>query len=101
MAVIGLGYIGLPLAVECAKAGYKVIGLDNQEDRVHMVNNGISYIVDVDNKYLANVVNKGFLEATTDYSILKKVDCISICVPTPLDKYKQPNISYMRIQLRR
>ena len=100
VAVIGLGYIGLPLAVENAKAGYKVIGLDNQENRVHMVNSSISYIVDVDNEDLANAVNKGFLEATTDYSILKKVDCISICVPTPLDKYKQPNISYIEDSVR-
>ena len=100
VAVIGLGYIGLPLAVENAKAGYKVIGLDNQENRVHMVNSSISYIVDVDNEDLANALNKGFLEATTDYSILKKVDCISICVPTPLDKYKQPNISYIEDSVR-
>lgn len=100
VAIIGLGYIGLPLAMECAKSGYKVIGLDNQEERVYMVNNSISYIADVANEDLTNVVNRGLLEATTDYSILKKVDCISICVPTPLDKYKQPNISYIEDSVR-
>lgn len=95
VAVIGLGYVGLPLAVEKAKAGYKVIGLDIQEKRVNMVNDGINYIGDVVNEDLERIVGDGHLRATTDYSILKEVDCVAICVPTPLDEYKQPNTSYV------
>lgn len=95
VAVIGLGYVGLPLAVEKAKAGYKVIGLDIQESKVDMVNNGINYIGDVVNEDLTGIVKGGYLKATTDYSALKEVDCVIICVPTPLDEYKQPNTIYV------
>jgi len=96
VAVIGLGYVGLPLAVEKAKAGYKTIGFDIQEKRVDMVNEGHNYIGDVVNEELDNLVKKGLLSATTDYSIVKEADFIAICVPTPLDEYKQPDISYVK-----
>ncbi|ADL42610.1 nucleotide sugar dehydrogenase [Caldicellulosiruptor obsidiansis OB47] len=95
IGVVGLGYVGLPLAVEKAKAGYKVIGFDIQQKRVDMVNRGQNYIGDVVDKELADLVKEGRIFATTDYSKISDVDAVAICVPTPLDKYKQPDISYV------
>lgn len=96
VAVIGLGYVGLPLAVEKAKAGYKTVGFDVQESKVKMVNEGHNYIGDVVDAELTDLVNKGLLSATTDFSIVKDADFIAICVPTPLDEYQQPDISYVK-----
>lgn len=96
VAVIGLGYVGLPLAVEKAKAGYKTVGFDVQEKKVKMVNEGHNYIGDVVDSELEDIVKKGLLSATTDFSIVKDADFIAICVPTPLDEYKQPDISYVK-----
>lgn len=96
VGVIGLGYVGLPLAVEKAKAGYKTIGFDIQEKKVEMVNKGINYIGDVVDSDLKELVEKGMLSATSDFSFIKDVDFIAIAVPTPLDKYQQPDISYVR-----
>lgn len=95
IGVVGLGYVGLPLAVEKAKAGYKVIGFDIQQKRVDMVNKGQNYIGDVVDKELQRLVEDGRIFATTDYSKISEVDAVAICVPTPLDKYKQPDISYV------
>lgn len=95
VAVVGLGYVGLPLAVEKAKAGYKVIGLDIQQKRVDMVNEGINYIGDVVDADLSEMIAVGRLKASTDYSLIADCDCIMICVPTPLDKHQQPDISYV------
>ena len=95
IGVVGLGYVGLPLAVEKAKAGYKVIGFDVQSQKVDMVNEGKNYIGDVVDDELANLVKSKKLTATSDFSFVKDVDCISICVPTPLDLYKQPDLSYV------
>ena len=95
LGVIGLGYVGLPLAVEKAKAGYKTIGFDIQEAKVNMVNAGVNYIGDVVNEDLKEIVQSGYLRATTDFSEVAKADCVCICVPTPLDKNKQPDISYV------
>ena len=95
IGVIGLGYVGLPLAVEKAKAGYKVIGFDIQEHKVEKVNNGINYIGDILDGDLKEVVKQGRLKATNDYAFLKDVDAVAICVPTPLDKNKQPDLSYI------
>jgi UDP-N-acetyl-D-glucosamine dehydrogenase len=95
IGVVGLGYVGLPLAVEKAKAGYRVIGFDIQQKRVDMVNQGINYIGDVVDEELAQIVREGRLSATTDYDHIKDVDAVAICVPTPLDKYQQPNTSYV------
>lgn len=94
--VVGLGYVGLPLAVEKAKAGYKTIGFDIQEEKVQMVNEGHNYIGDVVDSELKDLVKKGTLSATTDYSFIKDVDFVAICVPTPLDEHQEPNISYVR-----
>lgn len=96
VAVIGLGYVGLPLAVEKAKAGYRTLGFDIQKLRVDMVNQGQNYIGDVVDAELKDLVNKGTLSATTDFSIVKDADFIAICVPTPLDNYQQPDISYVK-----
>lgn len=95
VGVVGLGYVGLPLAVEKAKAGYKVIGFDVQDQKVELVNKGHNYIGDIIDEELADLVKSGKLKATTDFSFVKEVDCVAIAVPTPLDKFKQPDVSYV------
>jgi len=95
IGVIGLGYVGLPLAVAFAEAGFPVLGIDIQQKRVDLVNNGCPYIADVSRKALKEVVRKGLLEATTDQSRVKEVDAICICVPTPLTKTKDPDLTYV------
>ena len=96
LGVIGLGYVGLPLAVEKAKAGFKAIGFDIQESKVEMVNSGKNYIGDVVNEDLKDLVKSGLLSATTDFARVASADCVCICVPTPLDEYQQPDISYVK-----
>lgn len=96
LGVVGLGYVGLPLAVEKAKAGFKTIGFDVQESKVDMVNAGKNYIGDVVNEDLEAIVRSGLLSATTDFAQVAKADCVCICVPTPLDPHQQPDISYVR-----
>jgi UDP-N-acetyl-D-glucosamine dehydrogenase len=96
LGVVGLGYVGLPLAVEKAKAGYKTIGFDMQEKKVHWVNEGRNYIGDIVDSDLREVVDGDLLHATCDFSFVKKVDAICICVPTPLDVYQQPDLSYVK-----
>lgn len=80
--VVGLGYVGLPLAVEKAKAGFKTIGFDVQEEKVRMVNGGQNYIGDVVDSDLVKLVENRTLSATSDFSFIKEVDFIAICVPT-------------------
>jgi UDP-N-acetyl-D-glucosamine dehydrogenase len=96
VGVIGLGYVGLPLAVEKAKAGFKTTGFDVQQRKVDMVNQGINYIGDVVQEDLASLVKSGMLRATSDFSFVKDCDFIAICVPTPLDEHQQPDITYVR-----
>ncbi|MEL7649878.1 MAG: nucleotide sugar dehydrogenase [Sedimentibacter sp.] len=96
LGVVGLGYVGLPLAVEKAKAGYRTIGFDMQKKKVDMVNEGKNYIGDVVNEDLEAIVSSGFLSATTDFAKVAEADCICICVPTPLDSHQQPDISYVK-----
>ncbi|MCI8850311.1 MAG: nucleotide sugar dehydrogenase [Erysipelotrichaceae bacterium] len=96
VGVVGLGYVGLPLAVEKAKAGFRTIGFDIQEEKVNSVNQGKNYIGDVVDKDLAELVRNNMLSATTDFSFIKDVDFIAICVPTPLDAHQQPDISFVR-----
>ncbi|MCR2032230.1 nucleotide sugar dehydrogenase [Anaerofustis stercorihominis] len=96
VGVVGLGYVGLPLAVEKAKAGYKTIGFDVQPQKVDMVNSGENYIGDVVDSDLKKLTESKMLSATTDFSFVKDVDFIAICVPTPLDKHQQPDISYVK-----
>ncbi|MEG2929606.1 MAG: nucleotide sugar dehydrogenase [Oscillospiraceae bacterium] len=95
VGVVGLGYVGLPLAVEKAKAGFKTLGFDVQQEKVDMVNAGHNYIGDVVNEDLEEIVKSGMLKATTDFSLIKEADFIAICVPTPLDSHQQPDISYV------
>ena len=98
--VVGLGYVGLPLAVEKAKAGFRTIGFDVQKDKVDMVNAGHNYIGDVVDSDLAALVADGRLSATTDFSFIEGVDFVAICVPTPLDAHQQPDISYVESSAR-
>ncbi|HUT77306.1 MAG TPA: nucleotide sugar dehydrogenase, partial [Polyangia bacterium] len=91
----GLGYVGLPLAVELASAGYKVVGVDVKEAVVAGVNRGKSHVGDVPSTRLEPLVEQGLIRATADYADLGSADCISICVPTPLNKSKDPDISYI------
>ena len=92
---VGLGYVGLPLAVEKAKAGFRTIGFDVQQAKVDKVNAGENYIGDVVQEDLAELVTEGRLEATTDFSRVSECDFVAICVPTPLDIHQQPDTSYM------
>ena len=92
---VGLGYVGLPLAVEKAKAGYRTIGFDVQQAKVDKVNAGENYIGDVVQEDLSALVSEGRLEATTDFSRIAECDFVAICVPTPLDVHQQPDTSYM------
>ncbi len=93
--VVGLGYVGLPLAVEKAKAGFKTIGFDVQASKVDMVNAGQNYIGDVVDEDLDKLVKEGKLSASTDFSHIREVDFVAICVPTPLDAHQEPDTSYV------
>src|SRR3954451_1705727 len=95
VGIIGLGYVGLPLAVEFAKAGYTVTGIDVSEDKTRSVNAGESYIGDISSATLAALVDSGKLRATTDFAAVLELDTINICVPTPLRKTKDPDMSYI------
>ncbi len=96
VGIVGLGYVGLPLAVEMAKAGYKTIGFDVQAKKVDSVNAGHNYIGDIVGDTLKEMVDTGYLRATSNFDFIKDVDAVAICVPTPLDKYQQPDISYVK-----
>lgn len=95
IGVIGLGYVGLPLSVEKAKAGFVVLGFDVQCEKVEMVNRGENYIGDIVPQDLKDLVASGHLSATCDFDRLMECDVVAICVPTPLDKFKQPDLSYI------
>lgn len=95
VAIIGLGYVGLPLAVEFARAGLKAVGIDLSAEKVAQVNTGRSYVKDVSSEWVGKAVGEGTLSATTDFSVLAEVDCMCISVPTPLSKTKDPDISYI------
>lgn len=96
VGVVGLGYVGLPLAVEKAKAGFKTIGFDVQAQKVEMVNAGHNYIGDVVDSDLAGIVKSGMLSATTDFSFVKDVDFVCHLRAHPVDAHQQPDISYVR-----
>ena len=95
VCVIGMGYVGLPLAVEFAKSGLRVTGIDVCEEKVQQINAGSSYILDVSDADLQPLIEKGLLDATADFSVLREADAVCICVPTPLTKTKDPDISYI------
>jgi len=95
VGVIGLGYVGLPLAVEKAKAGFTVLGFDIQQQKVDKISRGENYIGDVVPEELSTLTQNGHLSATADFSRISECDVLAICVPTPLDKFKQPDLSYI------
>ncbi|QBD78389.1 nucleotide sugar dehydrogenase [Ktedonosporobacter rubrisoli] len=95
VAVIGLGYVGLPLATTFAEAGYQVTGIDVDQQKVDAANSGESYISDISNETLRKLLDAGRLRCTTDYTVLNEIDAVSICVPTPLRKTRAPDISYI------
>jgi UDP-N-acetyl-D-glucosamine dehydrogenase len=95
VGIVGLGYVGLPLAVEFAKAGFHVTGIDLQQSRVDRLMKGESYIQDVPSSEVAQLVKAGRFDATTDFSVVRDLDTINICVPTPLRKTKDPDMSYI------
>jgi UDP-N-acetyl-D-glucosamine dehydrogenase len=95
IGIVGLGYVGLPLAVEFAKAGFSVTGIDVNPDKTRRVNAGDSYVSDIPSDALGALVNSGKLRATTDFSAIFDLDTIDICVPTPLRKTKDPDMSYI------
>lgn len=95
VGVIGLGYVGLPLIVEFCLKGFRGIGFEVDDNKVSQINNSTSYIVDVSSENLAKCVDSGKLTATTDFAQLAECDVIVICVPTPLRKTKDPDMSYI------
>jgi UDP-N-acetyl-D-glucosamine dehydrogenase len=95
IAILGLGYVGLPLASVFAEAGFKVIGIDPIAEKVEMVQRGESYVLDISSQQISKLVKEGRLSATTDFSALKDADAVSICVPTPLRKTGDPDISFI------
>lgn len=95
IAVVGLGYVGLPLAITFANAGFAVTGIDPIQEKVDLINQGESYISDVSNAQVRKHVESGRLRATTDYSVLAEIDAVSICVPTPLRKTGDPDMSFI------
>lgn len=98
--VIGLGYVGLPLAVKMAKAGFKTIGFDIKKEKADSVSQGRNYIGDVADSDLKTLVENGMLAATTDFSEIDEVDFVAICVPTPLDAHRQPDISHVELSVK-
>jgi UDP-N-acetyl-D-glucosamine dehydrogenase len=94
-AVIGLGYVGLPLAMEIASAGFNVVGIDLDQNKIDKLKEGTSYIRDVSEKTIANALKMGRFIPTSDFSALSEVDTVSICVPTPLSKSRDPDISFI------
>jgi UDP-N-acetyl-D-glucosamine dehydrogenase len=95
VGIVGLGYVGLPLAVEFGKAGFTVTGIDVSATKVNDINRGISYIQDIPTSEVEELVQAGRLRATTDFSVISELDTVNICVPTPLRKTKDPDMSFV------
>lgn len=95
IGIVGLGYVGLPLAVAFAQEGFQVIGVDVDEGKVGALNRGESYVEDIPSAVLRPLIDSGVIRATTDYAAMAAADAISICVPTPLRKTRDPDISYI------
>lgn len=100
IAVVGLGYVGLPLALEFAKKGFFVSGIDIDRDRIRHIENEKSYITDISDRELRDVLNSGKFTACSDFDILREIDVVLICVPTPLKRKYNPNISYIKQAVR-
>jgi len=95
LAVVGLGYVGLPLAVEYAQSGFQVVGFDVDSQKVDALNRGESHIGDIEPSVVKDLVDRGLFRATTDFEALAECDSVNICVPTPLSKTRDPDISYI------
>ena len=95
VAILGLGYVGLPLAVVLAEAGYQVVGIDPDLSKIQLLEKGQNYIDDVDSELLKDLVKNGKFSATSDFSAVADADAVSICVPTPLRKTRDPDLSYV------
>lgn len=95
VGVAGLGYVGLPLAAQHALAGFRTTGFDPSAPKVEKINKGENYIKDIEDQTLKNLVGEGRLKATTDFSQISEIDFVAICVPSPLDKHEQPDMSYI------
>src|SRR4030095_8037081 len=95
LGVIGLGYVGLPLAVEMAQKGFRVTGIDIDGNKVESINAGISYVLGMPNEPLLTAIDNGTIRATQSFAAVESLDTISICVPTPLRKTKEPDLSYI------
>jgi UDP-N-acetyl-D-glucosamine dehydrogenase len=96
IGVIGMGYVGLPLAVEFGKYGFNVTGIDLNEEKVQGINSGKSHILDVPEAEVSELTNSGHLAATSDFSVIRELDVLSICVPTPLNENQEPDTSYIQ-----
>ena len=96
IAVIGLGYVGLPLALEFAKKDFSVLGIDVDKDRIERIIKKESYITDISNSELEDIINKGKFNVTNNFLLLNKADVVFICVPTPLKRKYHPDISFIK-----
>ena len=95
ISIVGLGYVGLPLAIQFARSNATVVGLDVDGAKVEMINQGLSYIEHIASETIAEVVKVNSLRASTDFSCIKDVEAVIICVPTPLSKNREPDISFI------
>ena len=95
IAVVGLGYVGLPLSLQFARSCVSVLGLDVDAEKVHLLNNGQSYIKHIESSAVAELVEFGKFSASTDFNQIKEVEAVIICVPTPLTKNREPDISFV------
>ena len=95
VGVVGLGYVGLPLLMEFVEQNFKTIGFDVDKKKVALLNNGKSYIKHIEENRVKKVRDSNIFEASDDFSRIKEVDCILICVPTPLNKFREPDLSFI------
>src|SRR6266540_3923526 len=95
VGVIGLGYVGLPLVVQFVKAGYSAIGFDLDDEKIRLLQKGKTYIKHIPDEVIRPLKKNDNFKATADFSLLKKTDCIVICVPTPLGKHHEPDLSFV------
>ena len=99
IGIIGMGYVGLPLAIAYAEKGFKVLGIDIDITKVEKINNANSYINHISSGKLRNLVDSKFLKATNDFNEVFNLDAIILCLPTPLNKYREPDLSFIRSTL--
>ena len=96
IGIVGLGYVGLPLMMEFVEQGFTTIGFDVDDTKVDSLNNGKSYIKHISDERVATVVDSKLFSASADFARIKEVDCILICVPTPLTRYREPDLSFIK-----